>query len=170
MPNAGMPQLDFSTFPTQLFWLAVTFITLYVLMRWLALPRVAAMIKTRRDQLDADLSRAEQLKAEAEGLLAAYQQTLASARAQAQAAVKETTDRVATEAAERHRQVNEALSRQITAAEREIAGAKQRAVVELHDIAIDIARSVTEKLTGGPADVTSVAAAVDRTMAEQARR
>jgi F-type H+-transporting ATPase subunit b len=170
MPNAGMPQLDFSTFPTQLFWLAVTFITLYLLMRWLALPRVAAMIKARRDQLDADLARAEQLKAEAEDVLTAYQQTLATARAQAQAAVKQTTDRLAAEAAERQRQLNEALSRQITAAEREIAAAKQRVAAELHDIAVDIARSVTEKLTGRPADVTSVAAAVDRAMAEHARR
>jgi F-type H+-transporting ATPase subunit b len=170
MPNAGMPQLDFSTFPTQLFWLAVTFITLYLLMRWLALPRVAAMIKARRDQLDADLARAEQLKAEAEGVLTAYQQILATARAQAQAAVKQTTDRLASEAAERQRQLNEALSRQITAAEREIAAAKQRAAAELHEIAVDIARSVTEKLTGRPVDVTSVAAAVDRAMAEHASR
>lgn len=170
MPNAGMPQLDFSTFPTQLFWLAVTFITLYVLMRWLALPRVASMIKARRDQLDADLTRAEQLKSEVERVLAAYQQTLASARAQAQAAIKETTGRLGAEAAERQRQLNEALSRQITSAEREIAEAKQRAVAELHDIAAEVARSVTEKLTGRPADVTSVTAAVSRAMAEQARR
>jgi F-type H+-transporting ATPase subunit b len=168
MPNAGMPQLDFSTFPTQLFWLAVTFIILYVLMRWLALPRVASMINARRDQLDADLARAEQLKGEAEGVWAAYQQTLTAARAQAQAAVKETTDRLAAEAAEQRRQLEESLSRQIAAAERDIAAAKQRAVAELHDIAVDVARSVSEKLTGRPADVTRVAAAVDRAIAEHA--
>ena len=168
MPNAGMPQLDFSTFPTQLFWLAVTFIVLYLLMRWLALPRVASIIKARRDQLDADLARAEQLKAEAEGVLTAYQATLTAARAQAQAAVKEAADRLAVEAAERRRQLEQSLSRQIAAAERDIAAAKQRAVAELHDIAVDVARSVTEKLTGRPADETRVAAAVDRAMAEHA--
>jgi F-type H+-transporting ATPase subunit b len=168
MPNAGMPQLDFSTFPAQLFWLAVTFIVLYVLMRWLALPRVASIIRNRRDQLDDDLARAEQLKAEAEGVLAGYQQSLTAARAQAQAAVKETTDRLAAEAAERRRQLDESISQQIAAAERDIAAAKQRAVAELHEIAVDVARSVTEKLTGRPADVTRVAAAVDRAMAEHA--
>jgi F-type H+-transporting ATPase subunit b len=161
-----MPQLDFATFPTQLFWLAVTFIILYVLMKWVALPQVAAMIRARRDRLDADLARAEQLKAEAERVLAAYQQALASARAQAQAAVKETSDRLAAEAAERQRQLGESLARRIAAAEREIAAAKQQALGELHNIAVEVARSVTEKLTGTAADAASVAAAVDRAMAE----
>lgn len=168
MPNAGMPQLDFSTFPMQLFWLAVTFITLYVLMKWLVLPQVAAMIKTRRDQLDTDLARAEQLKAEAETVLAAYQQSLAAARAEAQAAVKESTDRLAAEAAERQRRLGEALARQTAAAEAEIVAAKQRALAELHEIAIEVGRSITERITGSAPDAATLAAAVDRALAEHA--
>lgn len=168
MPNAGMPQLDFSTFPMQLFWLAVTFITLYVLMKWLVLPQVAAMIKTRRDQLDTDLARAEQLKAEAETVLAAYQQSLAAARAEAQAAVKESTDRLAAEAAERQRRLGEALARQTAAAEAEIVAAKQRALAELHEVAIEVGRSITERITGSAPDAATLAAAVDRALAEHA--
>src|SRR5215471_2201557 len=142
MTNAGMPQLDFATFPTQLFWLAVTFIILYVLMKWLVLPQVAAMIKARRDQLDADLASAEQLKAEAEAALAAYQQALATARAQAQAVVKQTTDRM--------------------------AAAKERALSEIHQIAIEVGLAVTERITGSAPDTTKMEAAVDRAMAEHA--
>jgi len=168
MPNAGMPQLDFATFPTQLFWLAVTFIILYVLMKWLVLPQVAAMIKARRDQLDADLASAEQLKAEAEAALAAYQQVLATARAQAQAVVKQTTDHMAAEAAERQRQLNEALARRITAAEGQIAAAKERALSEIHQIAIEVGLAVTERITGSAPDTTKMEAAVDRAMAEHA--
>lgn len=168
MPNAGMPQLDFSTFPMQLFWLAVTFITLYVLMKWLVLPQVAAMIKTRRDQLDTDLARAEQLKAEAETVLAAYQQSLAAARAEAQAAVKESTDRLAAEATERQRRLGEALARQTAAAEAEIVAAKQRALAELHEVAIEVGRSITERITGSAPDAATLAAAVDRALAERA--
>jgi len=168
MPNAGMPQLDFATFPTQLFWLAVTFIILYVLMKWLVLPQVAAMIKARRDQLDADLASAEQLKAEAEAALAAYQQVLATARAQAKAVVKQTTDRMAAEAAERQRQLNEALARRITAAEGQIAAAKERALSEIHQIAIEVGLAVTERITGSAPDTTKMEAAVDRAMAEHA--
>ena len=162
-----MPQLDFATFPTQLFWLAVTFIILYVLMKWLVLPQVATMIKARRDQLDADLASAEQLKAEAEAALAAYQQVLATARAQAQAVVKQTTERVAAEAAERQRQLNEALAGRISAAEGQIAAAKERALSEIHQIAIELGLAVTERITGSAPDTAKMAAAVDRAMAER---
>jgi F-type H+-transporting ATPase subunit b len=166
MPNAGMPQLDFSTFPTQLFWLAVTFVVLYVLMKWLALPQVAAMIEARRNHLDADLARAEQLKAEAEVAMAAYQKTLADARAAAQARMRETTERLAAEAAERQRQVSEALSQQTAAAEREIAAAKQQALSEMHQIAIEVGRAITERITGSVPDTATLADAVDHAIAE----
>jgi F-type H+-transporting ATPase subunit b len=167
MPNIGMPQLDVSTFPTQLFWLAVTFIVLYGLMKWLALPRVATAIEARRNRLDDDLARAAAHRSEAEAVIAAYQKALNEARADAQARIRETSERLAAEAAERQRQIGEALAREVAAAEQDIAAARAHAVAELRGVAVDVARSVTEKLAGVAADPRAVAAAVDRVMAER---
>ena len=105
-----MPQLDVATFPSQLFWLAVTFVVLYILMSWIGLPRLSAAIDARRQRREDDLARAAQLKTEAEAANAAFQRTMAEARAQAQAAIKETTDRLAAEAAERQRALAAALA------------------------------------------------------------
>ena len=163
-----MPQLDVSTFVPQLFWLAVTFGLLLLLMARVGLPRVGGLIEARRRRVDEDLARAAQLKTEAEAALAAYQEALAKARAEAQAAVKETTDRMATEAAERQRQLSESLARQTAEAEQQIATAKQRALSEMPEIATEVARSVAEKLIGSSADTASVAAAVDRAIAARA--
>jgi F-type H+-transporting ATPase subunit b len=163
-----MPQLDVSTFVPQLFWLAVTFGLLLLLMARVGLPRVGGLIEARRRRVDEDLARAAQLKTEAEAALAAYQEALAKARAEAQAAVKETTDRMATEAAERQRQLSESLARQTAEAEQQIAAAKQRALSEVPGIATEVARSVAEKLIGSSADTASVAAAVDRAIAARA--
>jgi F-type H+-transporting ATPase subunit b len=162
-----VPQLDATTFVPQLFWLVVTFCILLLLMARIGLPRVGGLLEARRKRIDDDLARATELKAEAEAVLAAYQQTLASARAQAQAAVKEATDRLAAEAAERQRQLGETLADRVASAEREIAAAKHRALAELHDIAVEVARSVTEKVTGTAADTASLGVAVDRAMAER---
>lgn len=162
-----MPQLEVSTFVPQLFWLAVTFVVLYLLMAKIGLPRVGGLIEARRKRIDDDLARAAQLKTEAEATLAAYQQALAAARAQAQAAVKQTTDRLAADAAERQRQLGESLAQRVAEAEREIAAAKQRALAEMHEIAFEVARSVTEKVTGVAGDPASLAAAVDRALAER---
>jgi F-type H+-transporting ATPase subunit b len=163
-----MPQLEVSTFLPQLVWLAITFCLLYVLMARVGLPRVGGIIEARRRRIDDDLARAAQLKSEAESVMAAYQQALATARSEAQAVVKQTTDRFATEAAERQRQLSEALAEQTVAAERQITAAKQNALAELHGIAIDVGRSIAEKVTGSAPDATILASAVDRALAERA--
>jgi len=163
-----MPQLEVSTFIPQLVWLAITFVLLYVLMSWMGLPRVGGAIEARRHRIDDDLNEAAQLKSQAEAVLAAYQATLAQARADAQAAVKETTDRMAAEAAERQRHLGEALARQTAEAERQIAAAKQRALAELPAIATEVARSVTEKVMGSAVDQANLAPAVERSIAERA--
>ncbi len=163
-----MPQLDFSTFLPQLFWLVVTFLVLYVLMKALALPQVGRAIEARRQRLDDDLTQAGQMKAEAEAVLAAYQKSLVEARAQAQAVVQETKDRLAAEAAERQRRLAAALAEQIAAAEAEIAAARERALADVRGVAVDAARAVAEKLTDAAADPAKVTAAVDRILAGRA--
>src|ERR1700751_1053028 len=125
-----MPQLEVSTFIPQLVWLAITFVVLYLLMLRIGLPRVGGAIDARRRRVDDDLARAAQLKAEAEAVLGAYQETLAKARAEAQAGVKETTDRIEAEAAERQRQLTESLALRTAEAARQIAAAKQRGLSE----------------------------------------
>lgn len=163
-----MPQLDVATFVPQLVWLAITFGLLYLLMARIGLPRVGGAIEARRHRIDDDLAKAAQLKAEAEAVMTAYQSTLAAARAEAQAAVNESTERMTAEAAQRQRELSETLARQTAEAERQIAAAKQNALSALHEIAVEVGRSVTEKVAGSPANPANLAAAVDRAIAERA--
>ena len=162
-----MPQLDVATFVPQLFWLAVCFLALFLLMKRVALPRVGAAIDARRNRLDDDLAQAQAMKSEADAVVAAYRNALAAARARAQAMMKETGDRLAAEAAERQRELAAALTRDIDAAERQIATAKDRALAEIRGVAVEIASSVVAKLTGSAAEPRNLEAAVDRAVAER---
>ena len=63
-----------------------------------------------------DLARAAEMKSEADAVVAAYQRTLAAARAEAQAALKQSADRLAAEAAERQRALAASLAQEIQAA------------------------------------------------------
>lgn len=163
-----MPQLDFTTWIPQLFWLAVTFFALYLLMTFVAMPRVGAVLDARRNRLDADLARAAQLKSEADAVIVAYERALAEARAAAQATVRETTERLEAAAAERQRELAQALAERISAAEREIASAKESALAQINNLATDVAASVTAKLIGTSPDARAVAAAVGSAAAERA--
>ena len=163
-----MPQLDLSTFTPQLFWLAVWFVVLYLLMAKIGLPRIAVAIDARRQRREDDLAHARRLKAEAEVANAAFLRTMATARAEAQALLKETGDRLAAEAAQRQRALAADLAAQIAAAEQRIADTKEAALSEVRGIAIDVGRSVVEKLTGSAPEAASLVAAVDRSLAGQA--
>jgi F-type H+-transporting ATPase subunit b len=163
-----MPQLDPAGFVPQLFWLAVTFFILFVLMRWLAVPQVGRVIEARRQHLDADLGRAAELKSEAERVQAAYEEALAAARAEAQAVLRQTAERLAAASAERQRQLAASLAEQIEAAEKRIAASRDEAVAEVRNIAVDVGRTVVEKLTGARPAEAVMAASVERTLARRA--
>jgi len=83
--------------------------------------------------------------------------------------LKETSDRLAADAAERQRALAAELADRIAAAERQIAATKEQALSEVRGIAIDVGRSVVEKLTGSAPDAAGLAAAVDSRLAGQPR-
>src|SRR3954471_23901059 len=86
-----MPQFEPSSFPSQIFWLVVTFIALYLVVSRLAVPRIAEVLEQRRRLVQDDIDRAAALKAETDQALAAYEQAMAEARAQAQEQIRIVT-------------------------------------------------------------------------------
>ncbi len=56
-----MPQLDLTTYSSQIFWFALCFIALYITSAKIILPRVAAILKNRKNIIDADLASAKEL-------------------------------------------------------------------------------------------------------------
>ncbi len=87
---AGLPQLDISTFPTQLFWLTVSFGLLYGLMSRVTLPRVDRLISERDATVASNLEEAERLRREAKIMAAQCEQRIAKARHQAEAMAEAT--------------------------------------------------------------------------------
>ena len=90
-----MPQLDVALYPPQLIWLIISFVLLYLAMARVALPRISEVLEKRRDRIDGDLDKATSLKNEADKALAAYEQSMAAARTQAFAVIKEASDQLA---------------------------------------------------------------------------
>jgi F-type H+-transporting ATPase subunit b len=79
----GMPQLDFSTWPNQIFWLLVTLVVIYLVLSRIALPRIGAVLADRKGTITNDLAAADELKQKAVEAEKAYNDALASARSEA---------------------------------------------------------------------------------------
>ena len=78
--HGGFPPFQSQTFASQLVWLAIAFVLLYVLMAKLALPRVGSIIESRQKRIEGDLADASRLKGESDAAVAAYEKALADAR------------------------------------------------------------------------------------------
>jgi F-type H+-transporting ATPase subunit b len=161
-----MPQFDPTFFAPQLFWLALTFVTLYVLMTTVALPKIGAVLDERQRKIDDNLDKAAQLKAEAEAAVAAYEKALAESRAHAHTVIKEAADRAARQADERNRELGQRLADQIKAGEVRIAAAKDKALAGVRDVAVDVAAAAVARLVGGSPESAKLDAAVAAALKE----
>ena len=159
-----MPQLDAATFPPQLVWLALSFFALFFLIAKLALPRIGGTLARRQDQINGDLDRAAKLKAEIDVVIQAYERALTEARAQANATVNATKDRLTQIAADRQRQSMATLAEQTKQAEARIEQAKTLALGNIRGIAGDAAKAAAQRLIGEVYDDGRVSAAVDQVM------
>lgn len=165
VPGGGKPQFppfNKETFASQLVWLAITFVLLYLLMSRLALPRVGGIIEARAGRIEGDLAEAQRLKDETESAIAAYEKTLAEARANAQAIAAKTRDGLMAEAEERRKTLEAGLHRKLEEAEKSIAATKAAAMSNVRSIATEAASSIVERLIGtAPAEKVVADAVAD---------
>lgn len=161
-----MPQFDPSTYSTQLFWLLLTFVPLYLVVWRVALPRITEVRQSRQGRIDSDLEKAQTLKEEAEMVLAAYERVLAEATSSAEAAHREVADATAEERAKRQAELAERLGEQIRAAEQRIADEKQKAAMNVRDAVVEVVGAAAKRLIGVEPTAQETSAAITATLKE----
>ena len=144
----GFPPFQSETFASQLFWFALLFGALYIVMSRFALPRVAKVLETRSARIAGDLDTAAAMQKQADEAGRAYEKTLADAKAKAQATAQAAKDRLAAEADARRHTLESELSGKIGMAEKQIADMKAKAMGNVHAIAQDAAGAIIQQITG----------------------
>jgi F-type H+-transporting ATPase subunit b len=160
------PPFQKETFPSQLFWLALTFIALYLVMSRIALPQIGAIFQARRERIGGDLAEAQKLRDESDAALAAYEKALAEARGRAQRIADETSQRLNAEAEERRKALESELNAKLAGAERAIAATKSSAMANVQAIAGDAAAAIVERLIGTAPSAAAVKTAVEDALKE----
>ena len=146
--GAGMPQLDATTYASQILWLILTFSLLYYLLKTKALPRVADILEARQERISNDLDKAAALRVEAEAAAEEYAKVVADAQAKASEAIKATRDAVTADISARGAVLDKELGAKIAGAESAIDAARQKALTELEQVAVEAAQAATRQLIG----------------------
>ncbi|QTN34577.1 F0F1 ATP synthase subunit B' [Cognatishimia activa] len=159
----GMPQLDFTNWGNQIFWLLVTLVVIYVVLSRIALPRIAAVLAERQGTITNDIAKAEELKAQAVEAEEAYNKALADARAEASRIVAETKAEIQADLDAATAKADAEIAAKAAESEKAIAEIRAGAVESVQAVATDTASQIVAAL-GGKADAKAVKAAVTERM------
>ncbi len=161
--GGAFPPFNAETFAPQLFWLALTFAALYLILSRIALPRIGAVIEERAERIQRDLDAAERLKNETDTAIASYEQALADARSNASSIASETREKVSAEIEAERTRVESDLAAKLEAAEQRITETRQKALANVDEIATDVAGEVVAQLTGTNASADEIRNALGAT-------
>ncbi len=160
---AGMPQLDFSTFPNQIFWLVITLIVIYLVLSRTALPRIASVLSERQGTITNDITAAEELKQKAQDAEDAYNKALAEARAEAGRIAAETKAEIQAELDVAISKADAEIAAKTAEAEKAIAVIRAGSVDSIKAVAKDTAKEIVSVM-GIKADAKTITAAVTARM------
>ncbi len=156
----GMPQLDFSTFDNQIFWLVLTLLVIYFILSRVALPRIESVLAERNGTITNDIAAAEELKMKAVEAEEAYEKALADARAEAHRIIDEAKAEIQKELDVATEHANAEIAARTAESEKRIGEIRASAMESVSEVAKDTAKEIVSAF-GAKADARSVTAAVN---------
>lgn len=155
----GMPQLNFGTWPNQIFWLLVALVIIWLVLTRIAMPRIAAILAERRGTIGNDLAAAEELKAKAKAAEAAYDKALESARAEAAKIIAATKAEIQKDLNAATVKADAQIAAQTAESEKRIGEIKASAVAAVAEVARDTTGALLGAF-GARADAAAIEAAI----------
>lgn len=159
----GMPQLDFSTWGNQVFWLVLALIATYLILSRVALPRIGAVLAERQGTITNDIAAAEDFKAKAIEAEAAYDKALLDARAEAHNIVAEAKADIQADLDIAISKADAEIAAKSAESEKAISEIRASALENVKVVAKDTAKEIVIAM-GGKADAKTVNAAVTERM------
>ena len=157
--GAGLPQLDISTWPSQLFWLVVLFTAGYILMAKFVTPRIGSVLEERRAKLDEDLGKARSASEDAARIRAEYEADLDAARTAAAETAKQAAAEATKQAEASDAKTAKKLAEKVAKAEAKLATARSEAMANLNNVAAEAALAAVAQL----ANIKTTAAQAGKT-------
>lgn len=145
--EAGLPQLNFSTYSSQIFWLVVTFVFLYIVFSKKTLPSISEVLERRRETIMSDLETAENLRAEAEEIQQEYEKNIADAHADASNLLQSLQTEISAEMNAELEKFKAESQSKIDNAEKSAHDLKNRMLADIESQLPEITAEIVEKVS-----------------------
>lgn len=142
-----LPQLDITTFPSQLFWLGICFLSLYLIIHYLFFPKITRILENRETIREQRLNKASTYRAHAENLLRDYEKTLVEAQKQAHHMYQQSVLMTVQEVVQKKKEIKDKLEERLHIAEQELYRVRLEVSRDIPVVAQEIAETILAKLT-----------------------
>ena len=159
--DKGMPQLNSEFWASQIFWLTLIFITLYIIIWKIFLPKITYSIENRKSRIVNDLNEAEKLKENAEIKLQEYNKIIENAKKEAKKIFDDNKKKLDKDIENKKRKFNEEIEKETVAVEKEILNLKKTSVSNISNIACEVTSNVIKQIVGTDINKSNASAIVN---------
>jgi len=161
-PSAsGLPQFDLSQWPGEIVWALVIFLVLYLLFRFVFVPRIGGAIDAREDKISGDIGDARRLRDQAQAQADAAAAEMAEARLRAHRVATEARAAAKAQIVARQADEDKKLAALLAEAESRIAVTRGEAMTHVRAIAAETAEAMVARLTGAAPTQAELHAAME---------
>ena len=147
-----MPQLEITTYPSQIFWLVVSFLTLYLIMSRIIIPKISSVIKNRESQIKNNIHISEQLYKDTEIINDELEKVRKDTETEAKEIInnlKETTNK---KISENYELLKKKLEKKLEKDEQKILLIKKKALKEINKISLNLSEEIIRKISNGKSE------------------
>jgi len=159
--SGGMPQLNPEFWISQIFWLILTFGTMYVVLSKFILPKISNNLESRKSQILENIEAAEKQREDSESKLKEYNDIVSKSRVEAKNIFREVREKAIKNINSKKEVLENQIKEEIKKAEEEIDKLKKSAPLKINKIAVETSADLLQQLIGADVNSSSISAIVD---------
>ena len=164
--EAGMPQLNPEDWASQAFWLIIIFLSIYILISRIFIPKIKSNIDMRESKIRKDLEEAKTFREEAEKKLKAYKDLMESAKVDAKKILSESSQKLNEDMQAKKNKIQKEIEQETRNAEKEIQKFKSESLNKVNTISEEIVSTLVKDIFGEDLNRSSIKATVSQVLKE----
>ena len=145
--KAGLPQLDFNTYPSLIFWSVISLIIGYLLMKYLVTPNIKSILNNRETNIQNDLVKAKTSSQETEKIKENIINSQTELKSRSQLIVHQALSETKQAIEKKEKDLNQKLNEKVVKAEKQIMDTQKLVIKEVINNAEELTAKVIQNLT-----------------------
>ncbi len=145
--KAGLPQLDFNTYPSLVFWSVLSLIIGYILMKYLVTPNIKSILNNRETNIQNDLVKAKTSSQETEKIKENIINSQTEIKSRSQLIVNQALAESKQNIEKKEKDINQKLNEKLVNAEKQIMETQKLVIKEVINNAEELTAKVIQNLT-----------------------